>query len=386
MAAHPGSASRLAPRWVGGWLIAMLVMLAPWPGTAWAAWTVTLDSAPAADGRREPVLVRSDASGRRDPVFGQGGSVSLDGLRPRRVLGDRLGNLLVVGATAGPSARPAVRRLTGTGHPDPAWAAMGDTPLPPEILGEVVDALLLPDGRLLLLLQLTAPERRAALWALEASGRAAPRWLLHTETLSSEALSLRNVGSLPTMVMAAVLTPRRDGRSHEGHIHDAAAFGADVPERLVRQALPRGWPARVVLERVDERWHWLDPEAREREPLPARPDDGDSEAPAWAWQQVAESAVPAGPASAARDAAPAPNPSAAATPPRFAGVPVNPIALPFETLPAPLPAAETQATPWTLWIGAGVLAVAAASLWRWRRRSHALKFRPARSRPRALDL
>jgi hypothetical protein len=118
---------------------------------------------------------------------------------------------------------------------------------------------------------------------VSADGHIDPRWLLLDGTPASRVLSI--VATPSGAVVLGLLTGGSQGAMLEVHLW-APSRGPELtlPERIGRQALPKGWTPFPVLQQHDKGWFWVDPEAPQKLTLRVAGTEGDDDG---GWQRKA---------------------------------------------------------------------------------------------------
>jgi hypothetical protein len=231
-------------------------------------------------------LVRRN-NGAPDTRFGENGRALLEGMTPRGVTSDLRGRYLVAGQTRDARPRPVVRRYLANGHIDPSWGEQGATTGAP-LAGSATATLPLGDGRTLVLGEVERLNPQAALWIVGTDGQFEARWLLMSEVPSSRALSFVRVTA--DTAMLGLLVGGDAEVMLEGYLFVAARDGDALPERVVKQRLPKGWSTSPQLERSDRGWFWVDPEQPKPTSVRAAGTD-EADTAFWTWQSGPTSAL-----------------------------------------------------------------------------------------------
>jgi len=228
------------------------------------------------------------SNGVLDSRFGRQGEALIGGITPSVVVTDARGNHYVVGHTLEQAPAPAVQRFFPNGILDTTFGVGGTSVGAPVTGAQARHAVPLGDGRLLIFGEVERLNAQAAIWLVQADGRFAPEWLLMSGTNSSRVLNLER-GSDESVVLGLLVGADR-GVTLEAHVVVAGREGAQMPETLARQPLPKGW-SRPVLQKRAKGWFWALPDEPEKTAVRLSGVESDEPSP-WTWRSLASPPLP----------------------------------------------------------------------------------------------
>lgn len=213
-------------------------------------------------------LERRLKDGSPDPRFGPRGRRPLDlapdGNPPTGLRLDSTGRILVVATAKGPGTafQPLVLRFLATGANDLSWGNNGRSSVAPTASNaSALDALPLPDGRVLVLGLIDSGDEQAAAWHLAANGELdgtnvpSSRFVLYG-AVSSRGVSLSVVDA--RQVVLGLRVQQGDDMLLEAHAFDPTEPDA-LPQVISRQLWPPAWTDAPVWLATGGGWRWVDP-------------------------------------------------------------------------------------------------------------------------------